>query len=91
MEGVIYMGTEYADGRLRVSVEDNGKLVTGSMIEQMRDKLATESKYMEKTGLINVNNRLQLKYGKGSGLFVSRSVYGGLRVDLIIVVEEEED
>jgi len=90
MEGVIYMGTEYADGRLRVTVEDNGNLVTGSMIEQLRDKLATESKFMEKTGLINVNNRLKLKYGKGSGLFVSRSAYGGLRVDLIIVIDEEE-
>lgn len=90
MEGVIYMSTEYRDGKLRVTVEDNGQLMTEEMIEQLRDKLATPSKYIEKTGLINVNIRLQLKYGEGSGLFVSRSSYGGLRVDLIINANEEE-
>jgi two-component system sensor histidine kinase YesM len=37
-----------------------------------------------------VNNRLQLKYGPESGLFVSHSSYGGMRVDLIIKSGNEE-
>ncbi|MBE9916185.1 two-component sensor histidine kinase [Paenibacillus donghaensis] len=90
MEGMVYIATRYEGGKLRVTVEDNGHLATDEMIEQLRDKLAKDSKHMEKTGLVNVNNRLQLKYGPESGLFVSRSSYGGMRVDLIIKSGNEE-
>ncbi|WP_235439709.1 sensor histidine kinase [Paenibacillus sp. DMB20] len=89
-EGMIYIHAEYRDGGLRVTVEDNGNLATDAKIEHLREKLATPSKHIEKTGLINVNNRLQLKYGPGSGLFASRSSYGGLRIDLIVFTGKEE-
>lgn len=90
MEGLVYISTGYEDGRLRVTVEDNGNLVTDEVIEHLREKLAMDSKHMEKTGLINVNNRLQLKYGPDSGLIISRSSYGGLKVDLILTDGKEE-
>ncbi|MGN7360468.1 sensor histidine kinase [Paenibacillus sp. SAF-054] len=91
MEGMIYIGTEYRDGSLRVTVEDNGNLAREEVIEGLREKLAMDSKHIEKTGLVNVNNRLQLKYGPDSGVFVSRSAYGGLRVDLIIRTDDKEE
>ncbi|MDQ0087354.1 two-component system sensor histidine kinase YesM [Paenibacillus anaericanus] len=84
MDGVVYISADCHDGVVRIAVEDNGSLFTNEGIEQLRDKLAMGLKQVEKTGLINVNNRLQLKYGAGSGLFVSRSKYGGLRVELIV-------
>jgi len=71
-------------------VEDNGKLVADKDIEILQEKLAMDSKQMEKTGLINVNNRLKLKYRAGSGVYVSRSQYGGLKVELVIMNENEE-
>ncbi|GIP30303.1 sensor histidine kinase YesM [Paenibacillus sp. J23TS9] len=91
MEGMIYIDTEYRDGRLRVTVEDNGNLAQDDVIERLREKLAMDSKLIENTGLVNVNNRLQLKYGPDSGVFVSKSAYGGLRVDLIIMLEDKEE
>lgn len=91
MEGMIYIGTEYQGGRLRVTVEDNGNLAQDDVIERLREKLAMDSKLIENTGLVNVNNRLQLKYGPDSGLFVSKSAYGGLRVDLIIMLDDKEE
>ncbi|MED5020855.1 histidine kinase [Paenibacillus chibensis] len=91
MEGMIYISTEYLGGRLRVTVEDNGNLAQDDVIERLREKLAMDSKLIENTGLVNVNNRLQLKYGLGSGLFVSQSAYGGLRVDLIIMLDDKEE
>ncbi|MDR0271540.1 histidine kinase [Paenibacillus sp.] len=90
MEGMVYISTGYEGGKLRVTVEDNGNLATDEVLMQLRDKLAKDSKQIEKTGLVNVNNRLQLIYGPGSGLFVSRSPYGGMRVDLIIINGNEE-
>ncbi|MFD0696789.1 sensor histidine kinase [Paenibacillus sp. GCM10027628] len=82
--GVVYIGVSNEDHVVRVTVEDNGKLLTDERIEQLKGQLELSSERTEKTGIINVNNRLQLKYGANSGLFLSRSQYGGLKVDLVI-------
>lgn len=82
--GAVYIGADVQDGSVRITVEDTGTRLTDDRIERLRESLARDSKQTEKTGLINVNNRLQLKYGQDSGLFVSRSVHGGLKVELII-------
>jgi two-component system sensor histidine kinase YesM len=66
-------------------------LATDGMIEELRGKLAMDSKTVENTGLINVNNRLQLKYGPDSGLSVSRSRHGGLKIDLVIALENMKE
>ncbi|OPA80493.1 two-component sensor histidine kinase [Paenibacillus selenitireducens] len=89
MHGVIYIGADCQEGRVRIAVEDNGNLLTDEDIVRLQEKLAMHSSQVENTGLINVNNRLQLKYGAGSGLFVSRSSYGGLKVELIIIYQHE--
>ncbi|OAB38235.1 two-component sensor histidine kinase [Paenibacillus macquariensis subsp. defensor] len=90
MDGVVYISTHYQPEAVRITVEDNGNLVADKDIGILQEKLAMDSKQMEKTGLINVNNRLKLKYRAGSGIFVSRSQYGGLRVELVIMNENEE-
>ncbi|MGG3280059.1 sensor histidine kinase [Paenibacillus solani] len=86
--GVVYISAECGQDTIRITVEDNGTLLTDEDIEALQRKLAMGLKHVEKTGLINVNNRLQLKYGPGSGLFVSRSQYGGLKAVLIIKLQE---
>ena len=91
VEGVVYIRTNCHNGVVRIIVEDNGNILTTKDIEVLREKLAMDSKQMEKTGLINVNNRLQLKYGAESGLFVSRSQYGGLKVEFVIMNENENE
>jgi len=89
-DGMIYINADYRDGRLQVTVEDNGRMVTDERIAQLGERLGDDSKQMEKTGLMNVHNRLRLKYGPESGLFISRSTYGGLKVELIIIDVREE-
>lgn len=88
--GVLYLGAECGKDTIRITVEDNGTLLKDEDIKELQRKLAMGLKHAEKTGLINVNNRLQLKYGPGSGLFVSRSPYGGLKTELIIHYGGEE-
>ncbi|MFB9327969.1 sensor histidine kinase [Paenibacillus aurantiacus] len=88
MNGMIYIGASCTDETIRLTVEDNGESLTDDQIEQLQKKLATSAVQKEKTGLINVSNRLELIYGEGSGLFVSRSKHGGLKVELIIHVEQ---
>ncbi|MGO4347046.1 sensor histidine kinase [Paenibacillus sp. MCAF9] len=89
MNGVVYIGASYQDDIVRITVEDNGSLLTDDKMEQLQEQLAVKTKQIEKTGLINVSNRLKLIYGTDSGLFVSRSQYGGLKVELIIHLENK--
>ncbi|WP_018757694.1 sensor histidine kinase [Paenibacillus terrigena] len=86
--GVLYIAANVEEGIVRMTVEDNGRIITDDRIEQLEMQLRDGSRQMEKTGLINVNNRLQLKYGVDSGLFVSRSPHGGLRAELRINIRE---
>jgi two-component system sensor histidine kinase YesM len=49
---------------------------------------------MESTGIINIHHRLQIMYGPGAGITLSRSKYGGLAVAITIPkegVKNEQD
>lgn len=89
VNGIMSMTVDYQEGVVRIRVEDNGRLLTDETLQSLQEQLRDESGPQEKTGLMNVNNRLQLKYGAGSGLFVSRSQHGGLRAELMIRTQNE--
>ncbi|MCD9024946.1 sensor histidine kinase [Cohnella silvisoli] len=69
---------------LRITVEDNGNALTDESLEALRKQLDDASNAPEKTGLINVCRRIRLKFGPGSGVFVSRGASGGLKADIVI-------
>ncbi|KZE77742.1 histidine kinase [Paenibacillus elgii] len=89
MNGILSMTADYREGVVRIKVEDNGRLLTDETLQSLQEQLRNDSGQQEKTGLMNVNNRLQLKYGAGSGLFVSRSQLGGLCAELMIRTQNE--
>ncbi|WP_052487313.1 sensor histidine kinase [Gordoniibacillus kamchatkensis] len=82
--GFIRVSVTYADGKLCISVEDSGESLTDEALSQLQEKLAASSAQQEKTGILNVCRRLRLNYGEESGVFVSRSRYGGLKADIVI-------
>jgi two-component system sensor histidine kinase YesM len=65
---------------LSITVDDSGESITDEKIEQLQQKLKSADQNMEITGIINVHRRLGLKYGEKSGITVSRSELGGLKV-----------
>jgi two-component system sensor histidine kinase YesM len=74
-----------ADGnRLSIAVEDDGIGVSDERLAELQEQLDNESRLSEKTGLINVCRRIRLKFGEGSGVTVSRSPMGGLKVEIVI-------
>ncbi|WP_391572503.1 sensor histidine kinase [Cohnella sp.] len=90
-DGMVLIGVAHEDECVKIIVEDNGGLLTDEGVEQLQDRLVRKSGQKETTGLINVHNRLELKYGAGSGLFLSRSSYGGLRAELVIKLSGKGD
>ncbi|WP_167859777.1 sensor histidine kinase [Paenibacillus cymbidii] len=82
--GVIAItGMRDEDG-LRVAVEDNGVGMSDEALARLQARIASgEEEEGGSTGLWNVDKRLSLMYGPGSGVYVSRSALGGLKVEAV--------
>lgn len=82
--GIIRVGTEFSEDALFVTVEDNGQLLSDEQIGDLHRKLKMplQGDEMEYTGLLNVQRRLQIRFGQNYGVQVSRGQMGGLLVRL---------
>lgn len=77
-------------GSMSIVVEDSGNELADAAIEKLHKSLADASDgTAESTGLINVHRRIQIKYGNESGIYVSRSELGGLRVEIKVRISED--
>lgn len=73
-----------------VQIEDNGSGLDDDTIAQLNAMLDHGDVKGPSTGLLNVHRRLQIAFGRSSGLTFSRSALGGLRVQLRIAIQEED-
>lgn len=89
-DGMISIKMKVSGDRLCISVEDNGEGLDDCMLDDLKNKLSEKDNGNENTGIINVHRRIQLKFGSGSGLTVSRGQSGGLKVDIDIPLTREE-
>ncbi len=81
------------DQLLKVEVTDNGEGLSDDRYEQIHGWLSLgneEWNGIETTGLINVHQRLRLKFGQNAGVEVLRLQGGGLLVTLNIPLEGVE-
>ncbi|MCD9022500.1 sensor histidine kinase [Cohnella silvisoli] len=69
-----------------VTVEDNGGRLDDSALEMLQRRLHASQQSGETTGMTNVHRRLQLRFGEEAGLKLSRSPFGGLKVEIVIPV-----
>ncbi|WP_321004470.1 sensor histidine kinase [Eisenbergiella porci] len=87
------------NGILRVEYRDNGQDIVSLFIEDNGEELSEqelaalkddfgrqpeEREIQEVTGMVNINRRMKIFYGKGAGLYLSRSELGGLCAELRI-------
>ncbi|MCD9020608.1 sensor histidine kinase [Cohnella silvisoli] len=77
------------EGAVAIVVEDNGEELTDLKMSSLRKQLEFHDDNQETTGLLNIHRRIQLKYGMESGLTVSRSEWGGLKVTQLLYVGDE--
>jgi len=84
--GVVLIYFEEHNKGLDIIVEDNGNEMTDSGLEEMAEALNNTTEEIEITGIININRRIKLVFGDNSGLFISRSSLGGMKVILRIII-----
>lgn len=76
---------------LRILVEDNGISIEDEQLKNLNLLLQNEAEMVESTGIINVHRRIQLSFGKDSGLVVRRGSTGGTEVEIRIILQKGED
>ncbi|MFC5402754.1 sensor histidine kinase [Cohnella soli] len=89
--GQITVSFEEKTDSLVIVVEDNGDYLTEDTLVRLATQLKLPADEVESTGLINVHRRLRIKYGTQYGLSFSRGAAGGLRVELSIPIDKEEN
>ena len=83
--GILKIGFGDCGDGLSIFVEDNGDELSDGMLEKIKGSLGgSGNNDMETTGMINIHRRIRMKFGGDSGLHVSRSELGGLRVDVTL-------
>ncbi len=76
-----------AEGRLVLSVEDNGVGMDAERIRAVMNREIKEDKVHAKMGLANVNRRILIVYGGGSGMDIASEPGKGTRVSLTVPTE----
>lgn len=83
--GVIRVSITGNPSAVTICVEDNGDSLSEEKIREMEEMLqCTERDSGDHVALFNIHRRLVMTYGAGSGLFLSRSGLGGMRLELRI-------
>lgn len=82
--GIVSIYFEEYDRQLNIIVEDNGNDMSDESLSELKTSLENTTEELEITGIININRRIKLVFGENSGLVVSRSDLGGLKVVLKI-------
>lgn len=82
--GRIVASIQWDGEKLSFRVEDDGEGMTDEQLSELQSLLNNPSLAQEKTGLINVSSRIRLRYGERSGVFVSKSKYGGVCAEIVL-------
>ncbi|WP_308638251.1 sensor histidine kinase [Paenibacillus silvisoli] len=79
------------DGKLLMSVEDNGEKLTNADLQSIEANLVNHGTDMEYTGMLNVHRRLKIRFGGEYGVSVARGEMGGMKATLKLPMPQSLD
>lgn len=85
-DGRLDVRIEHQDDEIRMIVDDNGELADDETIARLNERL-TMSEETEMTAIVNVHQRVRLRFGGSSGLTLERNEWGGVRATITIHTE----
>ncbi len=91
-DGQLRVSFEMKEEQLAISIEDNGDALTSEELQRLQTQFHNERPPdAEVTGLVNIHRRIQIKFGKSSGLRAIRGRSGGLKITIALVKEGTND
>lgn len=85
--GILRVQIVRDQNELQLIVEDNGEELDDERLRILNECLSRPDE-AETTGLLNIHQRVRLKFGKDSGLYMERSELGGLKATIRIVITD---
>ncbi|MFB8374041.1 sensor histidine kinase [Paenibacillus taichungensis] len=80
--GILKLSYQVAHDKLSIRIDDDGDQLTDEVLSSLQESFQESANQRhgneEITGLMNVNQRLRIKFGAGNGLCAQRSELGGL-------------
>lgn len=84
-DGVLEVWYEERRGKFLVFVEDNGTGMRQEEIEKLREKLLQADDFLvERSGVVNIHQRLRIRFGPDYGLQVEKREQGGTRFIMVL-------
>ena len=90
-DGLLLIRFRESTSFLHIIIEDNGSGMNHADIVRLKNNLEEKQYEGEMTGIINIHRRLQLKFGGRSGLDISNSETGGLKVTIKLELKGDTD
>ena len=75
---------------LEINIEDNGNGMSEDSIKKVKDGLEKNIQKPNSIGLMNINNRLKLKFGEKYGIYINSRINKGTTVTIKIPLLGEE-
>lgn len=78
------------DEGIEISIKDNGNGMSEEAISKIKDELEKNIQKPNSIGLMNINNRLKLNFGKQYGIYINSRMNEGTTVSIKIPVLGDE-
>jgi two-component system sensor histidine kinase YesM len=88
--GLLKISFLKVEDELHIVIEDNGEAMTSNYLEKLQSDLMENGNSKEVTGMININQRIRLRFGTERGITVTNGDMGGLKVTVHIRLMEED-
>ena len=84
-DGVLRMWYEEEEEYFLVHIEDNGAGMEPLQLEELKSKLSDiDNHSIERTGIINIHQRLKIRFGKRCGIRIERTEEGFTRITVVL-------
>jgi len=87
----IELNFTYEEGKLSLSIEDNGRGLEDETLASLRERLNLTKSKNEVSSIFNLRRRLDFMYGDNAKMEVKRGNMGGLRVEVEISFLEDKN
>lgn len=90
-EKKIQIHAKKMDGKLYISVIDNGAGIPANKMEELQKDLKKTEREVTKVGIVNVNHRIRIHYGEEYGLWISNNTdyCEGTWVQVVLPIKQE--
>ena len=88
---LIEINIKEKDKNLEISIDDNGLGISKENLEKINENLKKNLQKTESIGLMNINNRIKLKFGEDYGIYISSESNNGTTVKIKLPILKDGD